>query len=432
MDALKKAELAKRHVPQNKAESASDMKNLELTSTETSQKPVAEGTAKPSPITDPEAPNASGFPSLPSNLELLDREFMDEAATRVQRKQVHEAVPELSPGPRSAPPSPAAAASPYPRATGEEGQRDREAAQNLFNAKQPPVSPGRTFAILTALFTVLAAIGIGLYFWIQLQPRSTLLPAAGSSVHADPPSGPAAQPPVARSEPPAAQATPFAPSAKDEEASEPRPAQPRPEPPPSSSPIRLTTSKQRVDPAIDRAYAALQGGDLSTAQSAYEQALKNDPKNADALHGVAAIHLRQGQTDRAQEYFLRALEADPKDARAQASLIGMNDQIDPGQSESRLKLLLSTQPDSPFLHFYLGNLYARQSRWAEAQQAYFRAMAGEPNNPDYLFNLAVSLDQLHQVKPAAQYYAQALAAADRRTAGFDKQQVSDRLKKLQR
>jgi uncharacterized protein HemY len=93
--------------------------------------------------------------------------------------------------------------------------------------------------------------------------------------------------------------------------------------------------------------------------------------------------------------------------------------------------MIASQPDQPFLHFALGNVYAGQSRWPEAQRAYFKAYSGDPENPDYLFNLAVSLDQLHQGKLAMQYYNQAMAAASQRPAGFDKGQAANRLRELQ-
>ncbi|MGV3590440.1 MAG: tetratricopeptide repeat protein, partial [Gammaproteobacteria bacterium] len=50
----------------------------------------------------------------------------------------------------------------------------------------------------------------------------------------------------------------------------------------------------------------------------------------------------------------------------------------------------------------LGNHYAAQGRWSEAQGAYYNALltarrsAGGPVHPDYAFNLAVSLEQLNQ------------------------------------
>jgi uncharacterized protein HemY len=51
-------------------------------------------------------------------------------------------------------------------------------------------------------------------------------------------------------------------------------------------------------------------------------------------------------------------------------------------SESRLKNLLREQRDSAALHFALGNVHARQNRWSEAQQAFFKAFSAEPEHPD--------------------------------------------------
>ena len=49
---------------------------------------------------------------------------------------------------------------------------------------------------------------------------------------------------------------------------------------------------------------------------------------------------------------------------------------------------------------FLGNQLAQQGRWSEAQQEYFKAFASEPDNADFAYNLAVSLDHLRQPKLA--------------------------------
>jgi len=178
----------------------------------------------------------------------------------------------------------------------------------------------------------------------------------------------------------------------------------------------------------------LQSDRLDVAQRAYQQALRGDPKSTDALLGLATIAARQGDTTRAHSYYLLALESDPNDATAQAGVIQTRGQSDPAQSESKLKTALANQPDSPALLFALGNLYASEQRWGEAQQAYFRAYSTEPDNADFIFNLAVSLDQLHQDKLAAQYYQMALNAAQpsngSRAVGFDRGQVQKRIQDL--
>ena len=53
-----------------------------------------------------------------------------------------------------------------------------------------------------------------------------------------------------------------------------------------------------------------------------------------------------------------------------------------------LKQLIAREP-SAYLYFTLGNIYADQNRWPDAQQAYFQAHHLQPDNPDYAYNLAV-------------------------------------------
>lgn len=203
----------------------------------------------------------------------------------------------------------------------------------------------------------------------------------------------------------------------------------------AASPIRITSGGPRINPSAIEGYEAFQAGNLDAARTSYERLLVSEPWNRDALHGLAAIAQREGRTSDTEALYARILEADPRDARAQAGLLGIRvqrGQGDPVAMESRIKSLLAGQPDSAPLQFALGNLYARQNRWSEAQQSYFQALAGDGGNPDYLFNLAVSLDQLHQTRLAGQYYAQALAAAENRPAAFDRRQATGRLNELQR
>ena len=46
-------------------------------------------------------------------------------------------------------------------------------------------------------------------------------------------------------------------------------------------------------------------------------------------------------------------------------------------------------------------------------------MAAEPDNPDFAYNLAISLDHLRQPRLAAEYYRRAVALAGKRSASFD-------------
>ena len=339
----------------------------------------------------------------------------------------------------------------------ERDQAERTAAHNLFAAKKPP-RPSNSLWLLAGLSGI-AALGLGGYFWWQLQE----IPARGMT------SAPVALPATSNVQPPAhdqrstlaneAAGNPAPPPLQaaaipDKEANPARPSQPftpssaqtarqspeakriprataQPRPETADNPIRLSRTAPRTNPLLERAYDALQRGRLDDAQRDYEQVLHNDAKSTDALLGLATLAARRGQTESAHAYYLRALESDPNDATAQAGVINTRGQTNNEFSESRLKTAISAQPGATALHFALGNLYARQGRWNEAQQAYFRAYAGEPDNPDFIFNLAVSLDHLRQNKLAGQYYRMALDAGEARTPAFDRNRARTRLLELQ-
>lgn len=325
----------------------------------------------------------------------------------------------------------------------------RAAARNAFAAKQSDEMPGRTPLWLVLGGLGLAAAGIGTYVWYQLNalgggslappppasiarapavPQAPAMPA--TAVPAIPLSAspmPAAAPvlPPVFATPPASTAT-----AATTIGETPRRASAA-EQPGARVPIRLTRERPTADGALQSGYMKLEAGQLDGARTDYEKALRDDPNNVDALLGLAAIAQRQGRFSDAERYQQRALDADPRNPAAQAAALSGGAAGDAAANESRLKSALSAQPESGPLNFALGNLHARQSRWPEAQQAYFDAVASEPDNPDYLYNLAVALDHLRQPKLAAQHYRLAEDAAQRRPASFDRERLRARLGALQ-
>ena len=311
----------------------------------------------------------------------------------------------------------------------------RDAVRNAFTAKSPPQR--RRVGRLALTIIPLATSGLLAYFWWQLPAVSGSLPpapappvpatmtAAPTMATAVPTPAPSATQPAA-----AANTAPRATASTTRTVSRTRP--PAATKVAASAPISpLRLSKSSAPAPLERAYDELQAGRLDAAQRDYERVLRSDAKNTDALLGLATIAARQGQDELAQSYYLRALESDPNDATAQAGLSNTRGQAAPGLAESRLKNALASQPESAALHFALGNLYSRQRRWSEAQQAYFRAYAAEPDNADVIFNLAVSLDHLRQNKLAAQYYAMAIDGSRAQRASFDAQQVRQRILELQ-
>lgn len=303
----------------------------------------------------------------------------------------------------------------------------RTAGKNLFNAKSPAASLARTGGINRNLLfalggtVILIAAGAG-YLWYVTSAGSNPPPFAPAPVAVAPA-------PVAVTPQDTAAATPAsAVSAQPLAASKTRkPASP------SAGRVRLKAQPvELLDPLIGNAYLAYRGGKLEEARQMYLEVLGKDPRNSDALLGLAAISQQLGEDSFAAQYYMRVLALDPRNAVANAGMSAL--QVD-GNSESRLKNLLREQRDSPALHFALGNIYAGQSRWGEAQSAYFNAYTLDSKNAELAFNLAVSLDHLGQSKLAAQYYQRALQldqAGGGQPRGIDHAQISQRVKELTR
>jgi len=146
---------------------------------------------------------------------------------------------------------------------------------------------------------------------------------------------------------------------------------------------------------------------------------------------MAALALDRKQFEQATAYYAKILDLNPADPEATAGLVSLQINADPAQSESYLKKALSEHPQAAAVHFALGNVYARQLRWSEAQQSYFNAYSNTPDNADYAFNLAVSLDHLNQNKLALDYYQRAIAYTRNSPAGFDPSVAKARVQALQ-
>lgn len=194
-------------------------------------------------------------------------------------------------------------------------------------------------------------------------------------------------------------------------------------------PIMVTPAAQqpRLNPALSQAYAALQAGNLEESRSLYSRVVQSEPMNIDALLGMAYLAAQENRTDDAVKLYVRILQLNPRHAAAQAALIGVMGRADPVSAETRVKQLISREP-SAFLHFVLGNVYADQALWPQAQQSYFQAHHLEPENPDYAYNLAVGLDHMRQGKVALGFYrrAEQLAGAHGR-ANFNLTHARERI-----
>jgi hypothetical protein len=313
----------------------------------------------------------------------------------------------------------------------------------------PAQTPSRTFRLprltlvpATAVLAVIVALGYGIYLYFALQPTqlpapplavspSEPLPALAATPIAAAPVAQPAAPPSRRPETVTTVPTAIPPQTDEHPAAHPArtvalaaaPVAHTDAQPPSAIPVFRPDAHAAL---LGSAHAAYQAGQLDEAQRLYTLAAA-ETRSTDALLGLAAIAVAQNREQDAVQNYREILEREPRNATAQAALLDLTGSTDSLASESRLKTLIDRDPN-PHLYQTLGNLYAEQQRWPEAQTAYFEAFRGAPDNADYAFNLAVSLDMLRQRAAALTYYEKALALGG--IHRFDRGQAEARIRQL--
>jgi tetratricopeptide (TPR) repeat protein len=346
------------------------------------------------------------------------------------------------------------ASAPLPRTDAAAGA---QAAQTVFKAKMPAPPPRNRSALLAAVAAIVVVlIAAGAFVWYSIRSLPLPRPAAMARVRPAPiapaPDLAALHPEPMPAAPPVGPIVPAAPvAAADPLLGGPKPAPAAPSPaaatPPSPAdellkqptlsaqgPVKLarTEQKPRVPPQVEEGYEALLAGDLTTARARYAAGLEADPANVDALLGLATVAARSGDLPAAAGAYRRALALDPQNATALAGLASLASDARPEALESQLRADLALHPESAALQLTLGNLYASQGRWADAQAAYFEAHRLQPENADIAYNLAVSLDHLGQRRPAADFYRRALESRRGASSQFDAAAAARRLEELGR
>ncbi|MBX3167192.1 MAG: tetratricopeptide repeat protein [Candidatus Eremiobacteraeota bacterium] len=109
-------------------------------------------------------------------------------------------------------------------------------------------------------------------------------------------------------------------------------------------------------------------GKWAEAAALYREALKEQPKSAEATYNLALCLYRQGQFDKAEPIFKKALElAPPGSLKGQAA-------------------------------YNMGNTQFRQKKLKEALESYKVALRWNENDDDARYNIQVVLDQLNPPK----------------------------------
>ena len=182
---------------------------------------------------------------------------------------------------------------------------------------------------------------------------------------------------------------------------------------------------------IGKAFHAYSIDNLSEAVALYTRALQLEPYNRDANLGVAAVAMKTGNYPVARVRYQQLLSLDPVDVVAFSALLNLAAATRDPVIENEMVQHSFQHRDSPALHAVLGNYYSQTARWVMASRSYAAAVGLSPDTADYLYNLAVTLDNLGDSQAAIETYERALALSETGFFTFSVMDATARLQVLQ-
>jgi len=199
--------------------------------------------------------------------------------------------------------------------------------------------------------------------------------------------------------------------------------------------IQKTKKTDPVGEKLEAAWLAYESARYDEAATLYKSVLSFEENNRDALLGLGAIAVIEKDVAVAKNIYLKLLEMDPRDPIAIAALASLHDRQFTLADKDYLLSALKKSPNVHHLNFALGNIYAQQNNWKSAQRYYFNAWQHNNESADYVFNLAVSMDQLGKQRQALKFYEDSLLKSKNKQPGssrlsFSRQAVKKRISEL--
>ena len=214
----------------------------------------------------------------------------------------------------------------------------------------------------------------------------------------------------------------------------PRQMDPKYEPGSSFVVVQKTATAGSVPALITAAQRALDLGRYSSALEIYESLYSQSSKNVQVLMGLAVAQQKSGFTESAIATYEELLKIDPDNTDAIVNMLGLVKAQYPAVAYRRLSELWENNPNNAFIAGELGLLSASMGQPQDALRYLGVASSLDPNNASHLFNMAVINDRAGQTKTAIQLYEKALEVDISFGAGrtVERDMIYDRLSTLRR
>ncbi len=148
---------------------------------------------------------------------------------------------------------------------------------------------------------------------------------------------------------------------------------PQPDDPEVAELVRL---KIGARPVFRQALDAVRKRDYAQARRKFEEGLKLDPENLDALVSYARVLYLDGLPEKSEQTLRRVLKRNPSHANANFFLALLLDRKTGDETARRFfEKALKTNPYHAGAHFFLANLLLRSGRYADAEKHYEKAIS---------------------------------------------------------
>jgi predicted aspartyl protease/Flp pilus assembly protein TadD len=172
-----------------------------------------------------------------------------------------------------------------------------------------------------------------------------------------------------------------------------------------------------ADKARDRAVRALREGEFDVAEKLFRELLAKNPQDKDARLGLSFTLFKKRMLQDAYDHAARVIASDPLSARAHALLGSVV--LAAGDfrlSVEEFRTALSLKDDEALAIAGLAMVDFYENRSSVAVTGLKRAVFIDPNEPDYIFNLAQASARTERYKEAADAYERFLVIAPKTDA----------------
>lgn len=162
---------------------------------------------------------------------------------------------------------------------------------------------------------------------------------------------------------------------------------------------------------------SLTGKKSPSAQVAYEEPVEEAPPDPENPNQIKLAYARwmedMGEFVEAKKHYTHVNNQEPKNVEAILGLARMEQAAgDAAAAEELLKKAIKLNPHAPAAQFALGQFHANQGNWDAATGPYTKAMLANPHEKRYRYHLAVALVRTGDINSALPHFIRTVGDAE--------------------